>query len=157
DKLCQALLGERLLLSGVPTVWCGTEAGRRAALASLDKSVIRGAFDAVPLFAKGSSARLGAELDTIARAKLLETLARRGAAYVVQQIAPLSTAPLYENGQLVPRPIALRVFAAWTPRGYVVMPGGLTRVAPDDSLRSLSMQSGAASKDTWVLSDGPID
>ena len=37
------------------------------------------------------------------------------------------------------------------------MPGGLTRVAPDDTTRALSMQSGAISKDAWVLADGPVD
>ena len=30
------------------------------------------------------------------------------------------------------------------------MPGGLTRVAADDTVRALSMQSGASSKDAWV-------
>jgi uncharacterized alpha-E superfamily protein len=49
------------------------------------------------------------------------------------------------------------VFAAWTPNGYVVMPGGLARVAVDDTARALSMQSGAASKDVWALARGPVD
>jgi uncharacterized alpha-E superfamily protein len=38
-----------------------------------------------------------------------------------------------------------------------VMPGGLTRVAADDTVRALSMQSGASSKDAWVLSSAPVD
>ena len=37
------------------------------------------------------------------------------------------------------------------------MPGGLTRVAADDTVRALSMQSGASSKDSWVLSSAPVD
>jgi len=51
----------------------------------------------------------------------------------------------------------LRVFAAWTPNGWMVMPGGLTRVAADESTRALSMQSGASSKDAWVISATPVD
>jgi hypothetical protein len=51
----------------------------------------------------------------------------------------------------------LRVFAAWTPNGWMVMPGGLTRVAADDTMRALSMQSGASSKDAWVISTAPVD
>ena len=53
--------------------------------------------------------------------------------------------------------MSLRVFAAWTPNGYVVMPGGLARIAADDTVHSLSMQSGAASKDVWALARGPVD
>jgi uncharacterized alpha-E superfamily protein len=51
----------------------------------------------------------------------------------------------------------LRVFAAFTPNGWMVMPGGLTRVAADESASALSMQSGASSKDAWVLSNAPVD
>ncbi|MET0509876.1 MAG: circularly permuted type 2 ATP-grasp protein [Burkholderiaceae bacterium] len=52
--------------------------------------------------------------------------------------------------------IGLRVFACAFNDSYVVMPGGLTRVAsgPDD--RVLSMQMGGASKDTWVLASGNV-
>ena len=40
--------------------------------------------------------------------------------------------------------------------GYTVMPGGLTRVSSSlDPLR-LSLVDGERSKDTWVLSDGPV-
>jgi uncharacterized alpha-E superfamily protein len=69
----------------------------------------------------------------------------------------LGLAPVYEGGSLGAKPSSIRVFAAWTPDGYVVMPGGLTRVAQDETVRALSMQSGAASKDTWVLSSAPVD
>jgi uncharacterized alpha-E superfamily protein len=37
------------------------------------------------------------------------------------------------------------------------MPGGLSRVAGNASTRVISMQRGGASKDTWVLSDGPVN
>jgi uncharacterized circularly permuted ATP-grasp superfamily protein/uncharacterized alpha-E superfamily protein len=155
--LCRALLDETLQLRSTPTTWCGTEKARRGVLERLDKLVIRGAFDTAPLFAKNSSARLGAEMSSVERQKLADLLTRRGGAFVAQEDLPLGTAPVYEGGTLAPRPVALRLFAAWTPRGYVVMPGGLTRVAKDAARRSLSMQSGAASKDTWVLCDGPVD
>jgi uncharacterized alpha-E superfamily protein len=38
-----------------------------------------------------------------------------------------------------------------------VMPGGLSRVAPRAGDSSVSMQRGGASKDTWVLSDEPVE
>ena len=76
---------------------------------------------------------------------------------MVQDIAPLGVAPVFEGGKFGARPVSLRVFAAWTPGGWIVMPGGLTRVAADDTVRALSMQSGASSKDAWVLSEAPVD
>ncbi|WP_374450251.1 alpha-E domain-containing protein, partial [Stella sp.] len=156
--LCRSLLAEDLLLPGVPTHWCGTAAGRRAALAALDRSVVRDAFDSSPLFARGSTARLGAAMDRAARARLAAEMERRGATLAVQEVLPPCLAPTLEGARLVPRPVALRVFAAWTPDGYVVLPGGLARVGQGDGERAtLSMQSGAAGKDVWVVSDRPAD
>jgi uncharacterized alpha-E superfamily protein len=37
------------------------------------------------------------------------------------------------------------------------MPGGLTRVAPDEDSPVIAMQRGGRSKDTWVLADGPVN
>jgi uncharacterized alpha-E superfamily protein len=49
------------------------------------------------------------------------------------------------------------VFLVTDGRGdYQVLPGALTRVALGDRL-SVSAQRGGASKDTWVLADGPMD
>jgi len=44
-----------------------------------------------------------------------------------------------------------------TPDGYRVMPGGLTRVAGGGESRVIAMQHGGRSKDTWVLSDAPVN
>jgi len=156
-RLCQSLLGEALKLSSVRTIWCGTRDSRRAALAESADLLFRNAFDNRPMTAKGANVRIGSTLDKAARDALAVQLDRRGSTFVAQEIAPLSTAPVYEDGTLIARPVSLRVFAAWTPQGYIVMPGGLTRVAHDDGARAPSLQSGAASKDSWVLTDGPVD
>lgn len=156
-SLARAMLGEDLRIPDIPTVWCGTEWGRKEALARLDRVIVRDAFDARPLFSRASSARLGSDLTSDERRILLERLGRRGAAIITQDVTPLGFAPVYDNGEIGKRPVSLRVFAAWTPNGYVAMPGALARVAPDDSTRALSMQSGAISKDSWVPADGPVD
>jgi uncharacterized circularly permuted ATP-grasp superfamily protein/uncharacterized alpha-E superfamily protein len=156
-SLARAVLGEELCIPDIPTVWCGTEWGRKEALARLDRVMVRDAFDARPLFSRASSARLGGDLSAAEHKSLLDKLERRGATIVTQDIAPLGMAPVFEQGRLGTRPVSLKVFAAWTPQGYVVMPGGLARVAPDEGARALSMQSGAISKDAWVLGEGPVD
>ena len=155
--LCQAVLGEALKFPHIDTVWCGTAWGRKAALARLGGGILRDAFDARPLFSRNSTAKLGSDMSAEEREEAQARIARRGETFVVQDMAPLGVAPVFEGGMFGARPVSLRVFAAWTPTGWMVMPGGLTRVAADDTVRALSMQSGASSKDAWVLSEVPVD
>jgi uncharacterized circularly permuted ATP-grasp superfamily protein/uncharacterized alpha-E superfamily protein len=155
--VARALFGEDLLVPDISTVWCGTAWGRAEGLARLQHGIVRNAFDAAPLFSRGSTARLGSDLTDAERAGFATDLERRGAAVVVHDIVPPGVAPTFEGGSFASRPMTLRVFAAWTPNGYVVMPGGLARIAADESVRALSMQSGAASKDVWTLARGPVD
>ena len=155
--ISHALLGEDLKIPDISTIWCGTEWGRKEALARLDNCILRDAFDARPLFSRNSSARLGMDLHGEERERALARLRRRGETMVLQEISPLGMAPVFENGAFSAKPVSLRVFATWTPSGWMVMPGGLTRVAADDTVRALSMQSGASSKDAWVLSSAPVD
>ena len=151
------MFGEDLLVPDISTVWCGSAWGRAEGLARVRRSIIRNAFDATPLFSRSSSARLGSDLTDQEVRAFSDEIERRGATTVVQEVVPLGVAPTFEGGAFSSRPMSLRMFAAWTPTGYVVMPGGLARVAADETVRALSMQSGAASKDVWALSRGPVD
>ncbi len=62
-----------------------------------------------------------------------------------------------KSERLGARTVGLRVFAVATPTGYRVMPGGLTRVAGQGDSRVIAMQRGGRSKDTWVLSNAPVN
>ena len=73
-SLARAVFGEELRIPDIPTVWCGTEWGRKEALARLDRVIVRDAFDARPLFSRGSSARLGCDLTAAERHALAERL-----------------------------------------------------------------------------------
>ncbi len=156
-NIARALLGEDLKIPDIATIWCGTEWGRKEALSRMNSAILRDAFDARPMFSRNSSARLGSDLTAEGREHFTQRLKRRGETMVLQEISPLGVAPVFENGKFGARPVSLRVFAAWTPAGWTVMPGGLTRVAADNTVRALSMQSGASSKDAWVLSTAPVD
>jgi hypothetical protein len=57
----------------------------------------------------------------------------------------------------VHKPVSVRVYLVATKDGYMVMPGALTRVAATMDSPLVSMQKGGTSKDTWVLSDGPVE
>src|SRR5206468_2307269 len=53
--------------------------------------------------------------------------------------------------------VALRVYLVASGDSYRVMPGGLTRVSPKGSERFVSMQRGSTSKDTWIISESPVE
>ena len=81
----------------------------------------------------------------------------RGADYVGQEVVKLSTTPFWEDGRLSPRPFTLRVFAAATPEGWRVMPGGFCRISDRADARAFSMGEGVRSADVWVLGDKPAE
>ena len=55
-----------------------------------------------------------------------------------------------------PRPFVLRVFAAATPEGWTIMPGGFCRIAEQPDARAVSMGDGARAADVWVVSDKAV-
>ncbi|MBP2298516.1 circularly permuted type 2 ATP-grasp protein [Azospirillum picis] len=145
--LCRHLLGEELRLPGVASWWCGNDAERAYVLDHLDGLVIKPAFPSLafePIF--------GAQLSAGERSSLVERIKRRPWYFVGQEQLALSTAPVWQDGRLQPRPLVLRTFLCATPSGgYAVMPGGLTRVSSESGRLVVSMQSGGGSKDTWIL------
>jgi uncharacterized alpha-E superfamily protein len=58
---------------------------------------------------------------------------------------------------MLPRRVVLRMYLAASGDSWVVMPGGLARVSPTLDTPVVSMQRGGGSKDTWVLSDRPVN
>ncbi len=154
-RLCERLLGEPLKMPSVATWWCGEPAALADVVARLDRLVIKGAYSqmrVVPMF--------GEDLDERGLARVSGMLKARPQMYVAQELVQLSQAPVCDPNltgkQLRASAIGLRVYACASPNGYVVMPGGLTRAATGTDARVISMQRGGSSKDTWVLSTGPV-
>jgi uncharacterized circularly permuted ATP-grasp superfamily protein/uncharacterized alpha-E superfamily protein len=149
--LCRALLGEELNIPSAPTWWCGDLAAREYVLANLERLVVKPAFPFVrfdPIF--------GEELTADRRGELAEKIRARPLDYVGQEQIALSTAPVLEGERLRPRHLVIRAFLTATDTSYAVMPGGLTRIAATADTLVVSMQKGGGSKDTWVLSAGPV-
>lgn len=152
--VCEHLFGEPLKMPSVATWWCGEPVALEEVIGKLDQLVIKAAYPQMriePVF--------GDELSERGRVRIAAMLRGRPSMYVAQELVHLSQAPVvnpHHPRQLVPRVIGLRVFACATPNGYMVMPGGLTRAATGPDARVISMQRGGTSKDTWVLSTGPV-
>jgi len=159
--LARHLLGEDLRLPNIATWWCGQERQRREVLEQLDHLSVSGAFaNQLPGF-DGRHSALVSELSLAERERLVEAMTARGMDYVGQEVVRLSTTPSWETGggraQLVPRPFVLRVFAAATPDGWQVLPGGFCRVSDRSDARAVSMDASVRSADVWVLSDKPVE
>ena len=155
--LARRLLGQDLLMPSIATWWCGQGGEREKVLDSIGDIAIAGAFgDQIPGF-EGQRSLVGAQLSAADRARLARDIEARGVDYVGQDIVRLSTTPRWEAGRLVPRPFVLRVYAAATPDGWRVMPGGFCRVSDRPDARAVSMGEGVESADVWVLSDKPVE
>lgn len=155
-RLCQHFLGEPLKMPSVATWWLGEPAALNDAWDHLDQLIIK---PLVP--SRTEPAVFGADLSASQRDALRARVHKAPHRYVAQEWVRLSQAPVLERGgprdMVAARSVGLRVFAVATPNGYKVMPGGLTRVAAEAHSRVIAMQRGGRSKDTWVLSDAPVN
>jgi uncharacterized circularly permuted ATP-grasp superfamily protein/uncharacterized alpha-E superfamily protein len=144
--LCRKLLDEELLLPSVATWWCGQGKEQQYVIEHLDQIVIKPAFGSVaraPVF--------GGKLSKKERESLIAAIQARPHEYVGQEQVALSTAPVWANDRLEPRPVVLRAYVTAGGDSFSVMPGGLARVSASAEDPIVSMQSGGGSKDAWVL------
>lgn len=143
-------LGRELRLQSVKTWWCGDKNDYAEVLANLDELVVK------PVFrAPGAHSLVVSEASANVRASLLADMQRRPQLYVAQEKIMPSHLPMFDAGNLLPRPALLRTFAVASDTSYRVMPGGLTRVGRQERTALISNQKGAISKDTWVLASEP--
>lgn len=151
-SLCRKLLGEEMLMPSVATWWCGQERPQREVEARISQLVIKSAFRV-----RGREVHFGDQLNPTERAALLERMRFAPDRWAAQEKMAFSTTPTWEDGRLVPKPVTVRIYLVATADGYMVMPGALTRVGSSVDSSLVSMQKGGSTKDTWVLSEGPVE
>jgi uncharacterized circularly permuted ATP-grasp superfamily protein/uncharacterized alpha-E superfamily protein len=149
--LCKQLLGEKLKVPSVATWWCGQTSALDWVLDHLDSVVVKPAFPS-----RGMEPVFGAELPHAEKGSFARELRARPHEYVAQEQVALSTAPVWDKGNLNSRSVVLRTYVLNTGSGWVAIPGGLVRVAESEG-SVVSMQRGGHSKDAWVLWDSPVD
>src|SRR5438105_11290964 len=155
-SLSRRLFGEDLKMPHIATWWCGQKTAREEVLSRLDEVAIEGAYRrGVPGF-PGHGPVLAGELSRSERDRLEAAINDRGIDYVGQELVRLSTTPVWDQGRITPRPFVLRVFAAATPDGWIIMPGGFCRIADQLDARAVSMGDGARAADVWVVSDKAV-
>jgi uncharacterized circularly permuted ATP-grasp superfamily protein/uncharacterized alpha-E superfamily protein len=149
--LCRHLLGEELHLPSVPTWWCGNPDSLRYVLENLGQMVIKAA---MPL--RYTRQIFGSELSAQELIELAERITARPANFVAQENVTSYSAPVLAENQVQARRCVLRAFLTASEDSYAVMNGGLTRVSKSADALIVSVQSGAGSKDTWVLSESAV-
>ncbi len=154
--LSRRLLGEDLLMPNIATWWCGQPRERQMVLDNLSRLTIASAFGQPLSALRNGKPTLGSHLDPDGRARLVAAINDRPMDFVGQEVVRLSTMPAWEEGRLEPRPFTLRVFAAATPEGWKIMPGGFCRVSDRLDARAVSMGEGVRSADVWVLAEKPV-
>ncbi|KQT47622.1 hypothetical protein ASG43_10115 [Aureimonas sp. Leaf454] len=143
-SLAEALIGGGLTLPTIATWWGGDAAAAahlkaEAERLSLDRAFPQGASARGPVLQSQDELRQSLDLDALG--------------VVGQEVAALSTAPVFVGDRLEARPVALRVFLARDEDGWHVMPGGFARVADATRATAVSMQAGGRSIDVWVSSE----
>jgi uncharacterized circularly permuted ATP-grasp superfamily protein/uncharacterized alpha-E superfamily protein len=154
---CRHLLGEDLAIPSVATWWCGQESERRYVLERLDELLVRRISTTHSVLAGGRDGRVSKYLTTVARDRLVELVEHAGHDFVGQEPLALSTAPVWTGGTLKPEPSVLRLYVAATADGYEVLPGALTRISHDSDPNAAWLAVSDLSKDTWVMSEAPVE
>jgi uncharacterized circularly permuted ATP-grasp superfamily protein/uncharacterized alpha-E superfamily protein len=154
--ISERLLGEQIQLPAMDTWWCGERAALEAAIPNLGRSAIK------PTYPKGSGHQnyesvLGGDLTQAQLDEWVGKITRQPDEHTVQTYIPLAQMPTWLNAfnlndasLIEPHSYMLRVFALSNgANSWQVLPGGLARIASDDS-GIASMQRGGSSADVWV-------
>jgi uncharacterized circularly permuted ATP-grasp superfamily protein/uncharacterized alpha-E superfamily protein len=150
-ELARRLHGEELTLPAVTTWWCGQGYALEVVRASLDRFALHSIFEPDPAPVEPVS------LGDADRARFEMQLLAFPQRYVAREILAPSLAPcladtVSDGRRYVPKPVVLRVMAAWRDGEWFAMPGGLARVVTDNSIYRHRMHEGGIAKDVWVLS-----
>jgi len=154
--ISERMLGEKIQLPAMDTWWCGERAALDSAIPSLRNSAIK------PTYPNSNGHQayesvLGLELSQAQLDEWVGKITRQPDEHTVQTYIPLAKMPTWLNALNIndaslidPHPYMLRVFALSNESGgWEVLPGGLARIASNNS-GIASMQRGGSSADVWV-------
>ncbi len=146
ESMVRFYLGEEPLLRSVPSFDLSDERAREAAMARLEKMVIkpRDGFG-------GKGVTIMPRATEPQRRRAIGLVRRRPEGFVAQETVQLSSHPTVCEGRLRPRRVDLRPFVVSSAAGTAAMPGGLTRYARGAGEMIVNSSRGGGCKDTWVV------
>lgn len=146
-SLCRYYLNEELKLPNIATWWCGQASAKQYVIEHIPNLIIK------RLNKKGTKRRVlfGQTLSSAEIQELIKEINASPLEFVGQEHAIYSTAPSYSNGEILPYHTVLRCYGVAGKDEYDILPGGMTRRAPEIKKTDVSNQIGGWGKDTWVL------
>lgn len=146
SELCEALLGESLLIHSPPTYWLGNGLQRDHVLSHIDQLLFRRI---------DSSSQL---LDPVLLSEseknlLLSEIYREPASYVAQERVDRSIAPSLLFNESSNRQITVRTYQVAKEGDYQLLPGGLCLLDDLAGGRRTTLEALTGSKDVWILSE----
>ena len=149
--LCRFYFGEDLKLPTIATWWCGQASERQYVLDNLTSLYI------YPAFQAGTAPIDPARMTTRQRVDLIERIRHKPEQFVGQQRLRRGTTPAWNGQRFEPWHWALRMFAAMSGDSYHVLPGGLIRLAHEDTMLDFEPSNAERTQDCWVIGAGPVD
>ncbi len=144
-KMIEFYLGEKPILSNVPTFQCRQADDLAYTLANLKDLVVKEVHGAGGYGMLVGPAASQQEIEDF-RAALIADPSR----YIAQPTLSLSSCPTYVESGIAPRHIDLRPFVL-SGKTVQMAAGGLTRVALKEGSLVVNSSQGGGTKDTWVL------
>lgn len=150
--LALRVLGERLLLPSLPTMWLGDRRARELVQQDPTRWLIRSATNG------NTPAAVLSELEAAERAALVARIEANGWDYAASAAIAPSVAPSAGNAGageagMMPKPVVLRMFLIHDGHVWHVMEGGLARVIEDGEHLAGALPTHGLSKDVWVLNE----
>lgn len=144
-KMIEFYLGEKPILSNVPTHVCRDPDDLKYVLANLKDLVVKEVHGAGGYGMLVGPASTKQEIEDFRKA-----IEAKPEGYIAQPTLSLSSCPTFVESGVAPRHIDLRPFVL-SGKDVQMVPGGLTRVALKEGSLVVNSSQGGGTKDTWVL------
>ena len=144
-KMIEFYLGEKPILSNVPTHVCRNPEDLKYVLDNLQDLVVKEVHGAGGYGMLVGPAATRKEIDDFRAA-----VKANPAGYIAQPTLSLSSCPTFVEAGIAPRHIDLRPFVL-SGKEVQMVPGGLTRVALKEGSLVVNSSQGGGTKDTWIL------
>jgi len=144
-RMIEFYLGEKPILSNVPTHMCRNPEDLKYVLANLKDLVVKEVHGAGGYGMLVGPAATQAEIEQFRQALLAKP-----EGYIAQPTLSLSSCPTFVEKGIAPRHIDLRPFVL-SGKEVQMVPGGLTRVALKEGSLVVNSSQGGGTKDTWIL------
>jgi uncharacterized circularly permuted ATP-grasp superfamily protein len=145
-EIIEFYLGEKPLLSNVPTHRCREPESLRYVLSRLHELVVKEVNGS-----GGYGMLVGPHATKAERDTFAAKLKAHPDDFIAQPTLALSTVPCFVDSGLAPRHVDLRPYVLCGADGVRCVPGGLTRVALKEGSLVVNSSQGGGTKDTWVV------